>query len=999
LEKHVILPAMNTDTEQDTKKRLRWSFSILLLVLLALGMSVRIWGAWMFSASYSMDHSVPCLMTKHMAEGRDYPAFYYGQAYMGSLEPFVSTLFYRLPINHNLACNLGTALFGIALLPLLFLWGKKTGGRRAGVGAVAFLVIGPAVYMQFMNWSYGGYAAMTFLGAALLLSGLRILDLERVEKGSSSLWLWLLTGLLGGLGWWTSFLLIPFLLTLVILFLVILRLRCFRLNTLWALIAFGVGSAPFWIWNWTHNWKSFVFLMQDVGGADPLQGLKLCVSTLVGTIVDMRGSLIIAIVAVIYAAGMIYSAFVILRDREHRSRSLYMTAALLVFVITLFFFIRKPSRLGPSRYFLTLMPVLAVWLGVFVEVISKRLRYGLAWIPLLVLIAPQLRMLPVCHRWYEERHDYYAQLDELGAFFQREKIQTIYTLYEHRKLGYGLNFYYDEAFVFPDPDKERYVPYLQQAEGDRSPAVLGNPYELDRLFHASGGTATRDQLRDVRITHRFVPPGNALVPLADPVSMVDASTGAEFESSLNDDNIYTCWINDRERKNNTIFVTWNQPETICTMRIIARKGKWPEQVSMKYASPERDEWISLPDYFFSPWFWSGERAFFGGEFYRQELRFPDITTRKMKITFNGDNYNDPVYLAELQFFTESKNEKGTPDKNFDRLCHILQERSVQFVFCDRGLGSRLLRDGPEGLSLSLDKVIYPDEERRLSSSMVLTPATVLVVEPRDASYCSGLFDTLGIDYEIESIGGWSLFFFDKHDLGSVSGHPLPLRWMGFSPIVSNEGVWRKKMSEKAQQLLRDDNISSAKKTINLILQFSPDYVPALRVLAAIKSDTGKESEAKEILQRVKALSEPQHAFNVDFKNGMELCGTSVSATVARGETLACAYFWKMPSTIDVTGLAVFVHLKDADGKVCIQDDHILSDIGPNSVETFNHQFIEYRQVPIPKDLPTGSYTIDIGLYQSSPPHKRIRITNTTLKGRFNRAQLPVSVHITDKKSE
>ena len=107
----------------------RWS--LLIGGLIVLGVVARVYKAWTIQFSPDSDHGVVYLMAKHMAEGRDFPAFFYGQPYMGSLEPACGALMCRLFGVSSFQVCLGTVLAGIALLPLLYMWGREAGGKRA----------------------------------------------------------------------------------------------------------------------------------------------------------------------------------------------------------------------------------------------------------------------------------------------------------------------------------------------------------------------------------------------------------------------------------------------------------------------------------------------------------------------------------------------------------------------------------------------------------------------------------------------------------------------------------------------------------------------------------------------------------------------------------------------------------------------------------------------------------------------------------------------------
>ena len=55
-------------------------------------------------------------MARHMAALKEFPVFFYGQAYMGSLEPMASALMVRLLGSTGFAVTLGPVLFAAAAL-------------------------------------------------------------------------------------------------------------------------------------------------------------------------------------------------------------------------------------------------------------------------------------------------------------------------------------------------------------------------------------------------------------------------------------------------------------------------------------------------------------------------------------------------------------------------------------------------------------------------------------------------------------------------------------------------------------------------------------------------------------------------------------------------------------------------------------------------------------------------------------------------------------------
>ncbi|MBW3615561.1 MAG: glycosyltransferase family 39 protein [Actinobacteria bacterium] len=162
------------------------------------GVALRVWLLVLPTGSFDSDEAVPGLIARHALYDGELSAFYWGQAYGGTLEPLLSVPAFAL---------FGPSIAAIKAVPLVLsavsavlVWrlGRRTVGQRAGVlGAAAFFVW-PATYLWLSTKERGFYWACMVIGLALLLCVLRICD----EPGDKRQWL--LLGLLGGLGVWTS---------------------------------------------------------------------------------------------------------------------------------------------------------------------------------------------------------------------------------------------------------------------------------------------------------------------------------------------------------------------------------------------------------------------------------------------------------------------------------------------------------------------------------------------------------------------------------------------------------------------------------------------------------------------------------------------------------------------------------------------------------------------------------------------------------------------------
>ena len=174
-----------------------------LALLLAVGL--KIWlvaGGWV---SFNSDEAVVALMARHILNGAR-PTFFYGQAYMGSLDAFLVALAFKIFGQQVWAIRLVQALLYLGVLASTAWLGKKVfgDGRVGALGALLLAI--PAVNVTlYTTASLGGYGEALLLGNLILLCALQIGD--RGERRGFS-WSAVLVGAVraiqraGSVGFW-----------------------------------------------------------------------------------------------------------------------------------------------------------------------------------------------------------------------------------------------------------------------------------------------------------------------------------------------------------------------------------------------------------------------------------------------------------------------------------------------------------------------------------------------------------------------------------------------------------------------------------------------------------------------------------------------------------------------------------------------------------------------------------------------------------------------------
>ena len=154
------------------------------------------------SVPFNADEAIVALMARHILQG-ERPFFFYGQAYMGSLDAFLVAVIFKL---------IGFEVWGIRLVQLLLYtgtllttgWLGKIISGKWQVGVIAaWLLAVPTVSMTlYTTVSMGGYGEMLLIGNLILLLTISITrDIN--GQGSKNWFLkWFGLGFLSGFGLW-----------------------------------------------------------------------------------------------------------------------------------------------------------------------------------------------------------------------------------------------------------------------------------------------------------------------------------------------------------------------------------------------------------------------------------------------------------------------------------------------------------------------------------------------------------------------------------------------------------------------------------------------------------------------------------------------------------------------------------------------------------------------------------------------------------------------------
>lgn len=230
----------------------------LLLLFVLLGAVIRLDLLCATNFGIDSDEAIVGLMAKHFIEGKGLPIFYYGQDYMGSLEPLLVALLFLCFGVSSVALLAVPLLFSLLLIPLIYLLGKELAGARVGRWAALLAAVAPQSLIVWGSKARGGFIEVIVIGVVALLLAVRWYKQEQPSPTSAAL-----IGALLGLGWWVNNQILFFMVPVGTLFLSGVP-RVVR-RAWWGIVThagaglagFVVGGAPFWWHNLTHQFASF----------------------------------------------------------------------------------------------------------------------------------------------------------------------------------------------------------------------------------------------------------------------------------------------------------------------------------------------------------------------------------------------------------------------------------------------------------------------------------------------------------------------------------------------------------------------------------------------------------------------------------------------------------------------------------------------------------------------------------------------------------------------
>jgi hypothetical protein len=419
------------------------------------------------------DEAIVGLMARHILAGH-LPVWFYGQAYMGTLEPATAALLFAVFGASPLVLKMVPFVWFCAFLVAHYQLAREIGGARVAHLATLLAAASPAFLTVWSLKSEGGYMALLCLGTVALLLTIRLLVRGVTARRAGAL------GFVLGLAWWTQFLAIAYIVPIVLLLMVTRRREVWSRAAAVFVAAGVLGSGPFWIYNVLREWASLRMSAPDPApfGSGLFGFIRTAVPIIMGTrpedgIADFfpLGSTI-AVVLFLVALAAPLLRWPLVKVVPGARYGVLVLVGLFAFFPVLFASSGFGGVVRVPRY------VIPLYSGLYILLLIGFSRFGQVLLTsclLVVHVAGSLRTSPI---------DLATTLNaepntDLIAFLHANHATHAYAPYW---VAYRLTFETGEQIICTPPDGGgvRYTPHLRVVEAHPAPAYIrltGPQYE------------------------------------------------------------------------------------------------------------------------------------------------------------------------------------------------------------------------------------------------------------------------------------------------------------------------------------------------------------------------------------------------------------------------------------------------------------------------------------------------------------------------------------------
>jgi 4-amino-4-deoxy-L-arabinose transferase-like glycosyltransferase len=780
----------------------------LLFILLGLILAIRLWVIGQAPAAFGFDpgdvhpdQGVVVLMAKHIMQGGEFPLMHYGQAYLGTLEAFLLAIPYLL---------FGVNLWVVHLVPVvcflvfcfaLFLLARTLFSTPVGLWALLWCAFAPLPLTEYSIMPQLGNITAPMFGTIILY--LAVFSLKSVAPLPKRLGYGLL-GLLAGIGWWTSPMLIYYLFTVPLFMILKEKWGELLKGGLGGLVLFFIGALPFFsYYGWEPQIK--IFSMGEGYSLKSLkEGLRLFFLERIHYFLDLDKlaglhQIFFWLGAVVYISAVLFFIWNFRHDWARLVKPNRWGKIAPGFLLVLFFIIFVATiassvhiERNATRYFFPLATFFPLALGFWVVYSSPRWRFlpmvlffsllglqgGTGW-KFIRVQAPQAE----------------AATQKVLGLTQALDQRNIQQVYSWQWPGSEMiNFYSRETVLSARPMGERYRPYEDRLEAAARAAFLDpGDKAIPPTLKIIGGSCRQEKLDAYDLYTAFRPPSVLYQEIPREEITVSASDQPGQLPGLMDRRQDTEWSSVRGKSPDMwIKIDLGSVRSLGMIRLYnqgSRHAQYAYNLELK-TSLDGLHWETVfPETNTDLYYWDGPRLYYWELNYRWECRFGPLPARYLKITNKEQTNRFPWSIGELYVF-EDRGRDGLDRGDVNPALERIRQLGLKRIYAGRWLSARI-REATEGQVETVRSFTDATFTRwPLSRVVVFGPKTGFVVDRQDQAGFEALLHQAGIRPTCESLGPWCLYYFKEWDREKTRlGNNRDFWWAGFGVLRVGPSVW------------------------------------------------------------------------------------------------------------------------------------------------------------------------------------------------------------------
>jgi hypothetical protein len=720
------------------------------------------------------DNAIIGLMGKHILKG-EFPVFFYGQTYMGSLEAYIAAFFFFIigVSAKSLSVAVGfVSILGIVSVYFLAREVAITKKDRNILGLYAMLAASlPPDYIFWHGLSaLGGYPETFFFGNVLLLIALKILKTENEIK---KLRYYVVFGFISGLAFWTHMLVVCYI-AASLLFLLInenKKFIFFRVP-LFVIPAFIFGSLPLWIYNIQNNFDTFKLPTSS----NIFEGLKYFCCTVPRLLLGSNPLWLFIIVLMIYGIAFL---FLIKNSKKQFFKNPRSVFFFLFLFVAYFFCVNGTAFLCCARYLFPLFTVIVVSLAWFTNYCVNKNKY-MGFIPLIFVLL--FNSTDIYKSYIDDKKETCKEekiFGELIDFLDKNNLNTNYCPYW---VSQKLNFLSDEKIINSDPEGERYLPYEEAVATSDRIAFIEEDTKLEISFNMLCESYARQTIGPYSIYYDFVTKKDygRLVPI-DKWRAV-SNYNQEYSSFAFDRDVNTYWNSGVHKKKGMYF----QLDMGCQYKIYKFSlhnyfhwNNYPSKIKVK-VSMDGQKWdtLKVPEYVF-PVFLSSQVLCWHRDDGRFELLFSPVDCRYIRIEQEEEDAINPWEINEL-FVWEYLGERKREFLELEDIYKYLSEKNIKILYADFWLSSKIYM-----MSNKMIVALRPFNQNypyRNNASMLMSPdeGICFIVDKENVREFENIMPLLNADIERKEFENYVCFYVKK-----VRCSPEMFFWSGYGLLKTN----------------------------------------------------------------------------------------------------------------------------------------------------------------------------------------------------------------------